>query len=251
MTRILVLGGTTEAGHLAQALADAGIAAIYSYAGRTAAPVAQPIALRSGGFGGPEPMAQWLRDGGFTHVVDATHPFAARISAHAVAACAMAGVALAALERPAWVAGPGDLWQHLPDVEAAAAALPQQPARVFLAIGRQTLAAFAARPEHHYLLRLVDPPEAPLPLPRHDTVIARGPFDLAGDLALMRAHGITHVVAKNAGGSGAVAKLAAARALGLPVLMIDRPALPPRRVLASVPAVMDWLHHAPVTLRGV
>lgn len=250
MTRILVLGGTTEAGLLAQALARAGVDSVYSYAGRTAAPVAQPIPVRTGGFGGADGLARWLRAEGISHVVDATHPFAATISANAVAACARARVPLVALQRPAWQPEPGDEWTLVPDVAAAVAALPQAPARVFLAIGRQTLAPFAARPQHHFLLRLVDPPDGPLPLPDAVAVIARGPFDLDSDLALLRGHAITHVVAKNAGGAGAAAKLAAARQLRLPVILIDRPAVPARPVVGSVAEVMDWLGHAG-TPRGV
>jgi precorrin-6A/cobalt-precorrin-6A reductase len=250
MTRILVLGGTTEAGLLAKALARAGVDAVYSYAGRTAAPVAQPIPVRTGGFGGAEGLEHWLRAEAITRVVDATHPFAARISVNAVAACARAGVPLVALQRPAWAPEQGDDWTLVPDVSAAVAALPQAPARVFLAIGRQTLAPFAARPQHHYLLRLVDPPEGPLPLPDAVAVIARGPFDMVTDLALLRDHAISHVVAKNAGGAGASAKLQAARALRLPVILIDRPAVPDRPVMASVAEVMGWLGHAG-TPRGV
>lgn len=141
---------------------------------------------------------------------------------------------LVALERPAWTAGPGDDWRCVTDAEAAVAALPDAPARVFLAIGKQTLAPFAVKPQHHYLLRLVDPPETTLPLPEASVMIARGPFDVEADTALMRAHSITHVVAKNAGGAGAAAKLIAARALRLPVILIDRPALPPARWLRRI-----------------
>ena len=129
---------------------------------------------------------------------------------------------------------------------AAAAALPAQAAVVFLAIGRQSLDGFAGLP-HRWVLRLVDP--APQPLPRATVIVDRGPFTVAGDLALMRDHGVTHVVAKNAGGTGAAAKLEAARALGLPVVMIDRPALPQPEVAASPAEVMGWLHRA--TPRGV
>jgi precorrin-6A/cobalt-precorrin-6A reductase len=250
MTRILLLGGTTEASLLARALAGSGMAAVYSYAGRTAAPVAQPLPVRIGGFGGAEGLLAYLKAEGISHVVDATHPFAAQMSRNAVAACAEAGVPLAALERPAWQAVTGDSWAHVPDISAAVAALPDSPARVFLAIGKQTLAPFAAKPQHHYLLRLVDPPEGALPLPDAVAVIARGPFDLASDLALLRAHHISHIVAKNAGGAGASAKLEAARILGLPVVLIDRPGLPPRRIFAEVEAVMAWLSHAG-TDRGV
>lgn len=234
---------------MARALASAGIDAVYSYAGRTGAPVAQPVPVRVGGFGGAEGMAGYLRDEAISHVIDATHPFAAQISRNAALACAATGTPLCALERPAWTPGPGDRWTRVADIDAAVAALPEAPARVFLAIGRQTLEPFAARPRHHYLLRLVDPPEGPLPLPRAEAVIARGPFDVAGDTALLRDHAITHIVAKNAGGAGAGAKLAAARALGLPVILIDRPAPPPRQSLSSVAEVMDWLGHP--ALRGV
>ncbi|NTT87669.1 cobalt-precorrin-6A reductase [Tabrizicola fusiformis] len=250
MTRILLLGGTTEASRLARALCNAGLEAVFSYAGRTDAPVAQPLPVRVGGFGGAEGLAAYLRGEGISHVVDATHPFAAQMSRNAIAACKETGIPLIALERPAWTPGPGDDWQAVADTPSAVAALPQAPARVFLAIGKQTLAPFAAKPQHHYLLRLVDPPEMPLPLPQTSVVIARGPFDAAGDTALMRAHGITHIVAKNAGGAGAEAKLTAARALRLPVILIDRPALPPRNRAATVEEVMRWLSHAG-TERGV
>lgn len=188
-------------------------------------------------------MIRYLMAEGITHVIDATHPFAAQISRNACVACTAAGVALAAFERPAWRAGPGDKWLHVPDIDAALHALPYLPARVFLAIGKQSLAAFAARPQHQYLLRLVDPPQAGLPLPHCSIVIARGPFDVATDTALLRDHAISHVVAKNAGGSGAEAKLIAARNLRLPVILIDRPALPERTVLQGVSEVMRWLGH--------
>ncbi|MDO9638434.1 MAG: cobalt-precorrin-6A reductase [Pseudotabrizicola sp.] len=243
MTHILLLGGTTEAGLLARALADAGLRTVYSYAGRTAAPVAQPVPVRVGGFGGVAGLQAYLRDQRISHVVDATHPFAAQMSRNAVAACAALGLPLIGYERSGWVAGPGDDWRAVPDIAAAVAALPDRAARVFLAIGRQHLAAFAARPQHSYLLRLVDCPES-LPLPQAQVVVARGPFTTEADLALLRAQAITHIVAKNAGGTGARAKLDAARLLGLPVILIDRPALPQRQVAGSVAEVMRWLGHS-------
>ncbi|MFC2969093.1 cobalt-precorrin-6A reductase [Acidimangrovimonas pyrenivorans] len=245
MTRFLLLGGTTEARHLAGAVAEQGLDAVYSYAGRTGAPAAQPLPTRVGGFGGVAGLAAYLRAENITHVVDATHPFAARISANAVAACRQTGTALCAFERAPWRAGPGDRWTHVPDIAGAVAALPAAPARIFLAIGRQNLADFAARPAHHYLLRLVDAPDAPLPLSRAEAVIARGPFTEAQDRTLLAARRIALVVAKNAGGDGARAKLDAARALGLPVILIDRPAVPQRPVVDDVAAVMGWLGHAP------
>lgn len=241
MTRILLLGGTTEAGLAARAIADAGLAGVYSYAGRTEAPMGQPIHMRVGGFGGVEGLRAYLVAAGISHVIDATHPFAAQMSRNAVAACAAESIPLIALERAPWVAGEGDRWQQVADVPAAVAALAGPPKRVFLAIGRQHLEPFAAQGQHRYLLRLVDPPTGPLPMPLADVVVARGPFDVAGDSALMRDHGIELVVAKNAGGKGAVAKIAAARTLGLPVVMIDRPAVPARRVASTVGEVMAWL----------
>src|SRR5690606_18161987 len=152
-----------------------------------------------------------------------------------------AGVPLLALERPAWQPSPGDRWTMVPNLQAAAALLDGPPQRVFLAIGRQHLSVFSGRPQHHYLLRLVDPPDA-VPLPDCTVELARGPFDAAGDRALMQRHGITLIVAKNAGGTGAEAKLTAARDLSLPVILIDRPALPPRQVAATVEEAMRWCH---------
>ena len=241
MTRILLLGGTTEANLVAQAIAKAGLAGVYSYAGRTEAPMGQPIHMRVGGFGGVEGLGAYLQAEGITHVIDATHPFAAQMSRNALAACTAHVIPLIAMERAPWSAGEGDRWAHVPDIAAAVTALAGPPQRVFLAIGRQHIDAFAVQPQHSYLLRLVDTPSGPLPFPA-DVVVARGPFDVAGDTALMQDHGTDVIVAKNAGGKGAVAKIAAARILGLPVVMIDRPALPPRQVVHSVTAVMAWLH---------
>lgn len=245
MTRTLVLGGTTEASKLARALAEVGEEAVFSYAGRTASPVAQPLPMRVGGFGGVDGLVDYLREEGISHVVDATHPFAAQMSCNVVAACTRTGVPLCAFERPAWRPGPGDDWTGVADIDAAVQALPEEAARIFLAIGKQHLAEFAAKPQHHYLLRLVDEPEAALPLPDCSVEIARGPFDEAGDLALLQRHGITHLVSKNAGGRGASAKLAAARALNLPIIMIDRPKVPPRKIYGDVAEVMAWLFHTP------
>lgn len=227
---------------MARALAAAGKDAVFSYAGRTDNPVAQPLPMRVGGFGGVAGLVDYLRGEKIGAVVDATHPFAAQMSRNAIEACRLAGVPLIGLERAPWVAAEGDHWVHVGNMEAAVAALPDTPARVFLAIGKQNLAGFAAKP-HHYLLRLVDAPEGQ-PLPDCTIVLARGPFEAEGDKALMLHHNISHIVAKNAGGAGAEAKLIAARALGLPVILIDRPALPKREVVATIPEVMAWLSHA-------
>ncbi len=248
MTRILLLGGTTEASELARILAAKGTPAIFSYAGRTNAPIAQPLPTRTGGFGGPEGLARYLQTEGITHVIDATHPFAAQMSTNAVTACTATQTPLLAFERAPWTATPADRWTRVPTTQAAADALPDEPARVFLAIGKQTLDTFAVKPQHHYLLRLVDKPEAPLPLPDTTVILAKGPFDEAADTALLRDHRITHIVAKNAGGTGADAKLKAARSLQIPVILIDRPAIPPRPVAGTVAQVMAWLAAHPARL---
>lgn len=243
MTRVLLLGGTTEASSLARHLATVGITAVFSYAGRTETPVAQPLPTRIGGFGGAEGLARYLNAESITHVIDATHPFAAQMSRNAISACERTNTPLCAFERAPWQADEGDDWTHVPDLQAAIAALPKDRARIFLAIGKQNLAGFSAEPQHHYLMRLVDPVEGALPLPDAEAVIARGPFTEAGDLALLTDHRITHIVAKNSGGSGARAKLDAARRLGIPVILIDRPSLPPRRVARDVEEVMAFLAH--------
>lgn len=242
-----MLGGTTEASALARLLAGQGIAATLSYAGRTRAPLAQPVPVRVGGFGGVEGLAAYLREHHVTHLVDATHPFAATMSASAVAGARLAGVPHIALTRPAWTPGPGDRWRPVPDIAGAVAALAGPPRRVMLALGRMHVAAFAAQPQHHYLLRFVDVPDLPPPLPDHALVVDRGPFTPAGDTALLSDHGIDLVVCKNAGGTGAEAKLAAACALGLPVLMIDRPAIPARHETSRPAEVLEWLAHAAST----
>ena len=241
MRNVLVLGGTLQASALALALARRGERAVLSYAGRVAQPRQQPIPVRCGGFGGVEGLAAYLREHAVTHVVDATHPFAATMSSHAVAACERAQVALLALTRPPWRAQPGDRWREVPDIAAAAAALDGASQRILLALGRLHLAAFAVRPQHHYIVRLVDPPQGPPVLPSCSVIVSRGPFDLAGDTELLREQRVQVVVCKNSGGEGARAKLDAARVLRLPVLMVARPALPARAEATEVVDVLDWL----------
>ncbi|UPJ61235.1 cobalt-precorrin-6A reductase [Bradyrhizobium sp. 192] len=242
MTRALILGGTADASLLAAQVARAGLGAVYSYGGRTRAPADQPLPTRIGGFGGVSGLADYIRSENITHVIDATHPFAAEMSRNAVAACAQTSTPLIALERAPWTRAPGDNWIEVADVSAAAAALPETPAKVFLAIGRQHIAPFAAKPQHSYTLRFVDPPDAPLPFAA-DVIVSRGPFLLNGELEMMRERGIGWIVARNSGGDGARAKIDAARVLGLPVIMISRPELPERRRVESVIEVMQWLGH--------
>jgi precorrin-6A/cobalt-precorrin-6A reductase len=243
MMRALILGGTGEANRLAEQVARARIDAIYSYAGRTRIPLGHSLPVRIGGFGGAEGLADFLRLERITHVVDATHPFAADISRNAVIACAATATPLIALARAPWRQMPGDNWIEVPDITAAVTALPDARAHVFLAIGRQHLLPFGAKPQHAYTLRFVDPPEVALPFPDAQVIVSRGPFTLAGELELMRARGIEWLVARNSGGTGARAKIDVAHELHLPVVMIARPELPERPSVASVEEVLAWLGH--------
>jgi precorrin-6A/cobalt-precorrin-6A reductase len=243
LMRALILGGTGDANQLADSLARAKIDAVYSYAGRTKIPLPHALPTRIGGFGGAEGLADFIRRESITHVIDATHPFAAEMSRHAVTACAATKTPLIALERAPWTREASDNWIDVADIDAAVAALPNKPTRVFLAIGRQHIAPFAAKPQHAYTLRFVDAPDGALPLPNAKVIVSRGPFSLQGELELMRSHSIEWIVARNSGGTGARAKIDAARKLSLPVVMIARPALPARPRVESVDEVLAWLGH--------
>lgn len=245
---LLILAGTGEAAALARAAAKAGLSGIVSFAGRVERLPAQPLPRRVGGFGGVAGLMAYLREHRITHVIDATHPFAAQMSNNAVAACAEVGVPLVALTRAPWMPVPGDRWIGVPDMAGAVAALDRPFVRVMLAVGRMHLPDFAVHPGHFYLLRLVEPPTAPMPFPDHHVVVDRGPFSAAADRRLMEEHRIELVVSKNSGGTGASAKITAARALGLPVIMIDRPSRPARTEVGSVDAVLDWVAHADTDL---
>ncbi|WP_237480500.1 cobalt-precorrin-6A reductase [Lichenibacterium dinghuense] len=241
--RLLILGGTTEASALARALAGRdGVAPVLSLAGRTRNPALPPIPHRIGGFGGAEGLADHLRRERVDAVVDATHPFAARISAHAVLASAAAGVPLLAFTRPSWRPRPGDRWTAVADLDAAAAALGPARTSALLTVGRLGLAHFRAAPQHRYVIRTIDPPDpAELP-PDHALVFDRGPFALDGEIALMRREGVEAVVTKNSGGAAAAAKLDAARALGLRVIAVDRPRIAGERDEAeTLDAVLHWI----------
>ncbi len=240
--RLLILGGTTEGAELARALAGgARVEAVLSLAGVTRAPAASPLPVRVGGFGGAEGLAAFLRDGGFDGLVDATHPYAVGISRNAVVAAGMAGVALLRVARPAWVAGPGDRWVPVASLEAAARCLGAVPRRVFLTVGRKELGAFAdGATRHSYVVRSVDAPEAGV-LPGAVVVVARGPFTMEGELALLRAHGIEVIVTKNSGGAATAAKLEAARVLGVEVVMLERPGEAGGESVADVAGVLGWL----------
>ena len=240
---VLILGGTTEASDLARALADdPAIRAVLSLAGRTRAPVLPPaVAARRGGFGGVDGLARYLRDHAVDALVDATHPFAAQMSRHALEAAELAGVRRVAIIRPAWQPQPGDNWTAVPTMPAAAQALGAPPRRVFLAVGRQELAPFAAAPWHDYLIRSIEPPDPGDLPPRARCVAARGPFEPEAERRLLRDEGIEVLVAKNAGGAAAVAKLTAARELGLPVVMVERPPAVPGPAVADAAGALAWL----------
>jgi precorrin-6A/cobalt-precorrin-6A reductase len=253
MLRVLILGGTTEASALARALdGDARFDATLSLAGRTRAPVLPPLPSRVGGFGGVAGLVAYLRAERVRAMVDATHPFAAQVTRHAVAACAEAEVALLRLDRPPWQAGPGDRWTMVDDMDAAAGALGRAPRRVWLTIGRKDLAPFKAAPWHRYLIRSVDAPGDDALPEAAEVITARGPFDVAAELALLHERKIDVLVTKNSGGAATRAKLAAARELGVEVIMLRRPPAPEVATVADADAALAWLaHQAASTRRGV
>ncbi|MGW7054697.1 cobalt-precorrin-6A reductase [Streptomyces sp. NPDC054887] len=224
---VLILGGTTEARQLARTLAPVPLLRVTtSLAGRVTHPRMPEGEIRVGGFGGPGPMAAWLSGHGVTAVVDATHPFAARISANAATAADAAGVPLVALRRPGWQPGPGDRWHHADDLAGAAALLPALGRRVFLTTGRLGLAAFAHLEDLDFLVRSVEPPEPPLPR-RTRLLLDRGPYTVEGEKEVLRTFAADVLVTKDSGGPATAAKLTAARDLGLPVLVVRRPPPPP------------------------
>ncbi|TQS45661.1 cobalt-precorrin-6A reductase [Cryptosporangium phraense] len=239
MPRVLILGGTGDARELAGLLVGR-YSVVSSLAGRVREPSRPAGEVRVGGFGGVPGLVSYLRSAGIDAVVDATHPFAAEMTSHAVTACAAAGVPLVVLRRPGWVEGPGDRWLRVPSYADAAAALPSLGTRVLLTIGRQELAPFAGC-AGWFLVRSVDPPSVPLPA-HSEVLLSRGPFTREGELALLREHRIEVVVTKDSGGSATYPKLAAARELGLPVVMIDRPAPPPDVTTVLTPTdAAQWL----------
>ncbi len=237
--RVLVLGGTAEARELAGVLDDLGIAVVTSLAGRVRRPRLPAGDVRVGGFGGPKSMADWLLREAIAGVVDATHPFAERISASAAAACPAAGVPLLRLQRPSWHAGPGDDWHWVADLDEAAVAVPRLGRRVLLTTGRQGLASFAQIDDAWFLVRCVDQPSPPLPA-NHTLLLDRGPYTRAGELALIDGHHIDLVVTKDSGGDLTRAKLDAARDRDLPVIIVRRPRRPILPEVATVEGATDW-----------
>ncbi|MFD9668049.1 cobalt-precorrin-6A reductase [Rhodococcus sp. NPDC059968] len=242
MARILILGGTGEARALAAALADVpGVDTVSSLAGRVRDPRLPVGDVRIGGFGGADGLDGWLRAHPVDAIVDATHPFAAQITSNAADAAHRRGIPLVVLRRPEWSPRPGDRWHRAADLADAAALLPDLGTRVFLTIGRQGVDAFAGLHAQWFLIRAIDPPDVAMP-PQSTLLLARGPFAATDEIALMRQHRIDVLVTKNSGGAQTDAKLDAARALGVPVLMVRRPALPSATATVDdVAGAVEWI----------
>lgn len=242
-TSLLILGGTTEAYELAETLAArTDIRVVSSLAGRTDRPRLPAGETRIGGFGGAEGLAAYLRGQGIGAVIDATHPFAAAMGWNAAEGCRAAAVPLLRLARPDWVPDPGDRWELVPDWEGAVAALRQGGSRrVLLAVGRQELAPFSGLDGIWLLVRTVTPPDPMPPLAAFQLLLARGPFELPGERALLDAHGIDTIVCKNSGGEATAAKLVAARERGIRVIMRQRPERPALPEAATVAEAVAWL----------
>jgi precorrin-6A/cobalt-precorrin-6A reductase len=221
--RILILGGTGEGTELASRLASKkDLTYIYSFAGRVTSPRSPEGAVRVGGFGGVEGLIAYLLTENITAVVDATHPFSVTISRNVEAACARLRLPLIAFTRPAWQQRKDDLWQEVSTLEKAASAVDVRKGRVFLSIGRQEVGSFSACNDAWFLIRAIEEPTGKLP--RHyQVLLQRGPFDLKDELQLLRDYSIDYIVSKNSGGSGTYTKIEAARLLGIPVVMVERP----------------------------
>lgn len=222
--RVLLLGGTSEASKLARLFAgERDINCLMSFAGRTKTPLAPPVPFRVGGFGGVEGLRTFLESQQIDVLVDATHPFAEKMSRNAAIAAALARIPLVVLSRPPWSEEKGDRWIHVPDMASAVSALGAQPRRVFLTIGRIQLAAFVQAPQHFYLVRTIDVGEEIPDLSNSEVIAGIGPFDPDEEEKLLRDQRIDILVTKNSGGEATHAKILAARRLGLPVVMVARP----------------------------
>jgi precorrin-6A/cobalt-precorrin-6A reductase len=242
LMRVLILGGSTEASELAQLMAnDRRFATTLSLAGRTLNPKAQPVRTRRGGFGGIDGLVGWLQQEAIQAVVDATHPYAAQISFNAVAACQRLALPLATIFRPSWQPRPDDRWRDAANVEAAAEALGPEPKRVFLSLGRQELGAFVGHPQHHYIARMIDPPEGIALPPDIRLLFDRGPFDRQVETALLRQERIEVMVCKNSGAAAVYPKIEATRGLGIPVVMIARPYKASGDALENPEGAIGWL----------
>lgn len=236
---LLLLAGTAEARQLSEALAADGIAAVASLAGAVRAPQELALPTFSGGFGGAAGFEAFIEATGITAVLDATHPYAVRITARTSEICAARGIPYLRLDRPAWAPQPGDRWTMIDAEEDAAAHVPPG-ATVFLATGRQTLSRFANLRVARVICRQIEPPGGPFPFEGGEFLIGRPPFPLAAEVDLFRALAVDVLVVKNAGGTASRPKLDAARSLGLPVLMIRRPPRPAAPVVETIGDALDW-----------
>ncbi len=240
--RVLILGGTGESHQLVAMLANApGLDIILSLAGRTSRPLIPSCAVRIGGFGGVEGLASYLECECIDIVADVTHPFATRISAHAVSACAMAMVKLARFERAAFISQPGDNWHLFPTLSGLAAALAGPPRRILLTHGREGLDLFAMHTQHDYLVRTIEPPPHFEVLAKAQLILARGPFLLADELKLMGDHAIDTLVSKDSGGAATSAKIAAARQLGVEVFLLARPGKAEALTFTELAPLAAWI----------
>lgn len=248
--RLLLLGGTAEARELAARLAsEPGLSVVSSLAGRVRDPTLPAGEVRVGGFGGVAGLAGWLQDERVGLVVDATHPYAATMQANAAAACGRLGLPRLRLARPGWRERDGDRWRWVGSLDEAAAALPSLGSRVFLTTGRQGLASFAGLERLWFLIRCVDPPSGPLP-PRWEVLLARGPYDREQERALMERFAVEVLVTKDSGGTLTAGKLAAARDLGLPVVVVRRPPPPPGPSVTTVEEATDWVRQLAAATAG-
>lgn len=236
---LLVLGGTGEARQIAERLK--GYDAVISLAGATRMPEAQPLPTRIGGFGGADGFRRFLDEGGMTAVLDATHPYAHRITKRTAHICAEADIPYTQFLRPPWVPEPGDNWTEIATEPEAARHIPPGAA-VFLGTGRQTLERFSNLQGREVICRQIDPPEKPFPFAGGRYLVGRPPFSVEDEVALFQDLGIDVLVVKNAGGAPSRTKLTAARQLGIPVLMIARPAQGNWPVVATVEDALSWVH---------
>jgi precorrin-6A/cobalt-precorrin-6A reductase len=242
LKRLLILGGTGDASELA-AMASSlpGLEVRVSLAGRTLSPGDVSGIVRIGGFGGIDGLITYLRAENIDLLIDATHPFAAQISWNATAAVKEVGIPSLMLVRPAWEKDESDNWVEVESVEAAANILSGSAKRVFLTIGRQQLAPFANLNNIWFLMRAIDPPSPDIPLPQGKLLLARGPFSLEDEKKLLLDYEIDTIVSKNSGGGATIAKIIAARELGIKVVMVQRAAMPDGERVTDVEGAMTWL----------
>jgi precorrin-6A/cobalt-precorrin-6A reductase len=240
--RVLLLGGTSEASKLARLLAGRrDVECLLSFAGRTKTPLAPPVPFRIGGFGGIDGLCAFLAGQEIDLLVDATHPFAEQMSRNAAAAAERAKIPLVVVSRPPWPQEPGDRWIEVGDMAEAARAIGVTPRRVFLTIGRLQLAAFEVAPQHSYLIRTIEIAEVAPNLPSFQLISGLGPFSQDDEDKLLRAARIDVIVTKNSGGDATRAKILAARNLGLPVVMVQRPRQPGNGAFHDPAEALDFI----------